>query len=335
MVIYANDAYGLYLSLGIQELAKLNNISVTSIAIQYEDDITYTYAAQQIKELENKYIIVLIHNNGGIIGLLTAFKKEGLTGYPYYYLGVDSWLDSSVISQQFGNETQGFIGTLPWNINTLNLNKYNHEMHQIIHQSYNKTTQLLNKWDLYYNSSDYWKERLLINPPRAYVVYAYDVIYTIIELIQYIEDKYGQNALGELLRNNTNSEVIDLLHGIITNDIDFIGASGDISFDNNGDRQNGLFSFGNILNNGSINYFGYFYEKTGRNNTSSDIDNIEAVIDINKIKWPSYFEEKGIIPHSQIIVYDKLLMINKTLSIIMFIIFSICIIIILSAIIFL
>ena len=233
MVVYANDVYGLYLSLDIQELGKLYNIHVAAIAIQYEDTMTYTYAAKQVKELKDKYIIVLMHNKGGIQGLLRAFKK-GLTGYPYYYLGVDAWLDSSAISDEFGDEIHGFMVTLPWNINTLNLNEYDDEMYQIINSSYIKTTKLLNKWD----------DKLLINPPRTCVVYAYDVIYSVINTIEYIEEEYGVNFKSQLLKNTSTQQVINLLNDIITNNIHFIGASGVVSFGGNGDRKNGFFSFG-------------------------------------------------------------------------------------------
>ena len=80
-----NDAYGLYLSLGIQDLAKTYNIEATSIAVSYEDDVTYNHAAQQIKDLGVYIVILIIHSTAR---LFQDFAEEGIVGYPYFYLGM-------------------------------------------------------------------------------------------------------------------------------------------------------------------------------------------------------------------------------------------------------
>ena len=84
-VVYVNDAYGLYLALGIQDLAKELDIEVTSIAVTYADDNTYTYAADQIKAIGAYIIILIIHSTATPF---VEFEKAGILGYPYYYLGM-------------------------------------------------------------------------------------------------------------------------------------------------------------------------------------------------------------------------------------------------------
>merc|ERR1719162_1417556 len=46
-IIYINDDYGLYLSLGLHELAEQYDISATSYGITYEDEETIVQAAEQ------------------------------------------------------------------------------------------------------------------------------------------------------------------------------------------------------------------------------------------------------------------------------------------------
>ena len=74
----------MYLSLKVQELAKENNIEAASIAVTYSNYDSYTYAAQQIKDLGVYIIILIIH---ATVTPFDAFEEEGIVGYPYYYLG--------------------------------------------------------------------------------------------------------------------------------------------------------------------------------------------------------------------------------------------------------
>ena len=85
-IVYINDAYGVYLSLGIQELVIEYGITAASMPITYEDDNSYTYAAEQIKELGIYIIVLVIHST---VTPFIEFEEAGILGYPYFYLGVD------------------------------------------------------------------------------------------------------------------------------------------------------------------------------------------------------------------------------------------------------
>ena len=85
-IVSVNDAYGLHLSLGIQELAQQYDIATKSIAVSYEDEEgSYRYAARQIKDLGVYIVILIIHSSSK---LFSVFKEYGIMEYPYYYLGI-------------------------------------------------------------------------------------------------------------------------------------------------------------------------------------------------------------------------------------------------------
>eukprot|EP01084_Bolivina_argentea_P048178 88776_1 len=137
-------------------------------------------------------------------------------------------------------------------------------------------------------------------------------MYSIAHLIEAVETIYGVGSLVDIIENNSSQEVMDLLHVVMTQHVDFLGASGHVKFTPNGDRENGFFTFGNIVDTGDVNYFGYFLETTEAENVTG-LDSIQAHIDVDKIVWPSYFTEKGIIPHSQMIITESILTIDEGL----------------------
>ncbi len=100
--------------------------------------------------------------------------------------------------------------------------------------------------------------------------------------------------------------IISLTLCHIINNTDFVGASGHVSFNKLGDRINGLYSFASILDNGSIDYFGYFYH--------DEIGKIHCHLNKSKIRFPKYFGD--VIPQSQINISVKLENIN-TVAILM------------------
>eukprot|EP01084_Bolivina_argentea_P182067 314389_1 len=296
-VIYISDPYGLYLSLGIKELSKTNNINVTSVGISYDDKSTYINAAEQIKSLK-KYIIILIMFNNKISDLFTTFKDQGIATYPYFYLAVDGWLDERTIQMyNLANITAGYCGTAPWQPNSLDLHQYNDNIYDIIRHSKMLYEKLESK---YYNETGE-------KTPSNAMIYGYDAMYTLVYAIQEIENHtslHGSNVFDMIL-NGHNDKLIDILNYTIINQISFDGASGHVAYNGVGDRVNGLYSFGNILKNGSINYIGYFYE---------NISNIN----VSKMIWPDAFNEKHISPRSHQHIKQQIISINIYVSISMF-----------------
>ncbi len=86
-VVHVSDAYGLYLSIGITELALKKGISATGVAFSHDELGTLKSAAYQVAQL-NTFIIVFIVHDTVLDIAFDAFKAERLTGYPYYYIGM-------------------------------------------------------------------------------------------------------------------------------------------------------------------------------------------------------------------------------------------------------
>ena len=80
-VVYVNDAYGLYLSIGIADLSLAVGIEATTVAFSRDEIRTLDIAAEQVKKL-NTYIIVFIVHIADSKLAFEAFEEAGLTGYP-------------------------------------------------------------------------------------------------------------------------------------------------------------------------------------------------------------------------------------------------------------
>ena len=103
-VVYVNDVYGLYLSLGIQRLGKDKDIDVSTIAVAYEDTDTYEEAADQILKLGVYIVVLIVHNTEvGIQSLFQKFDELGIVGYPYYYIGLLQILQCLCFQLEFMN----------------------------------------------------------------------------------------------------------------------------------------------------------------------------------------------------------------------------------------
>eukprot|EP01084_Bolivina_argentea_P275120 469103_1 len=295
-VVYVNDAYGLYLSLGIQASGQKYGISVTSIAISEYEGLTYDYAAQQIQDL-NLFIIIIIKNN--ITPLVTAFDRAGIMRYPYFYIGTDEWITEAHMI----TTTAGWIGTIPWFPNSLELNEYENDMKDIVNKSTDYYNKLLTTWNYYYNQGN--EEHLYSETVSTWANYGYDAVYVLAYAIQEIENNqeiYGAD-LWDLIHNTDSKTVINILNDIIINKTDFIGTSGHVLFDQVGDRVNGLYLFGNVLHNGTIRNFGYFYQHIDGTITSK--------LNVNNIVWPSYFNDNNMIPRSHVLIRKQVITINE------------------------
>eukprot|EP01084_Bolivina_argentea_P257806 434431_1 len=308
-VVYDNDQYGSYLSINIVELALEVDIQATAVAFSRDKSSTLTSAASQVKQL-NAFIIVFIVSDTVLDIAFDEFRKQGLTGYPYYYVAVDSWIDTD--NGQHKNVmkyVEGSIGTVPWQPLALPLQSYHDDIKPIINDSMIIYDRFLSLWSYYYNIG--YSDELKIDIPARNAIYAYDAVYTLAYVLQqYIND--GMNI------ETSNDINITKLNEIILNDIHFIGATGTVEFNNFGDRLNGLYAFANVLQNGQVEYFGYFYQQ---------LNESKLWIDHDKIMWPSDFEKRGIIPQSDIIIIDEIVAINTNILIPIYVlsILSICI----------
>ena len=137
--------------------------------------------------------------------------------------------------------------------------------------------EFVDRWNIYYlqNRTD-----LLYGnaAPGSFTPYAYDNTLVVIKALDKYIKEYGinENDFNNFWNNsNFTTRFKDILH-----DISFIGLTGNVSFDINGDRTNGLFSFCNVdPSTGDSKYIEYVI-----NEYSNGI--LSAYIDESLINWP-------------------------------------------------
>ena len=297
-VVYVNDLYGAYLAIEIMNLASADNsteFEVTPIAFNSGDNQSISSAVTQLAR-SDVFITVLVAHDDDLSVLFKYLVETGLHGYPYYYIATDAWLTNNVM----GDETSmlgGYIGTAPWGTNMLSAEKYNtsSDLEEMYNSSLAKLEYFESFWETQYANDSSWANGY--EEPSTYSYYAWDNVYA----ISYVAD-YILNTTGNLTDLGTTN--ISWINDILTNQIDFIGVTGRVSFADNGDRDKGLFAFGNVLENGSVSWIGYFseyYEVT--------------YVDYSSVQWPSDFEAKNMEPRTSPQVTPELTTINTGLFI--------------------
>ena len=298
-IIYVNDVYGIYLGIEIMRLASIHPnkvFEVSPIAYTSGDTESIQSAVTQLK-LSDKFITVLIVHDADIAPLFNELSDKDRWGYPFYYIGVDAWFDDTVIDRRdIAKFAQGYLGTAPWGSHMLTSDDYeNKDLQQIYDVSHAKYDLFNNLWKYKQDPQFMYN----ISSPSALSNYGWDTAYTAAYILQYILDKYGSlDAINLLTFNSTE------MNDIITNKIGFVGITGNVSYKNNGDRDKALFAYGNILEDGTIKWVGYFSDYY--NTTYLSFDNII---------WPNDFTDKGLIPRSDILITDSLITIKEGLFI--------------------
>ena len=139
-ILYTGDAFGVYLTQNLLELGNQYGFEAHAIAFADENYKSIINAVHTIQNI-GVYIMVVIAHESELNVMFNLLDDNGLMGFPYYYLGVDAWLDSNMfkrISIKFNirlpyhlhniyrfdkaridiggltDYSKGFIGTVPW-----------------------------------------------------------------------------------------------------------------------------------------------------------------------------------------------------------------------------
>ncbi len=277
-----------------------------------------------------KYIILIIsHGDNDIKQIFKALNHAKMLKYPYFYIATDGWFDAKVIQNITNDFTnfQGIIGCLPWQPMTLNNSYYKQYNLSDLHTNAN---ELYNEIEEYYylkygNNSqiNLETETTELTPMGSRLIYAYDSTILYAKILQKLYGKYG--GLNSLFEDNDPQQIIKFITEIVLNEIEFESVTGRVTLNENGDRDNGLYSFGYITEYGDIDYFGYSFFQTINDSNGTVFEEFKVIINEELIIWPITFSNRNIIPQSHSATVYELSLISSELFIVMTVISSIAI----------
>ena len=182
-----------------------------------------------------------------IITLLT----KGTFDYPYYFIGVDIWFAETEIQADNLLETNalvGSLGTMPFYPAMLSWEEYQ-QYHDGNKTIYDKSTEiynkLINEFRIQRNSSS-----ISVSPIMPY---AYDAVYALAYAL-HIYDQTIDSLKDTFANCSALNSLADDLREILINMPGFIGTTGFVEFDENGDRKNAKYVYGLILPDNKIQY---------------------------------------------------------------------------------
>eukprot|EP01083_Nonionella_stella_P312585 1118598_1 len=289
VVVYSSHEFAMYMANEILELSAQNNIKAHSVRFEsrmYHEyykpnatDLPFKETATFIKSLE-VYIIVLIDVSPDI---LKAFMVEELWGYPYYFIGIEAWFKNVASwTTRFNwseSPAQGFISPVPWRPDSLPADYYGADLQMIRDKALYYEELLKTSWDNSYEYIEY-------NVPDL-ALYGWDSMYTLAHALNEYDKQYSIEQ--SMFTVFDSSQILRDLDVIMCDQVQFLGVTGDVTFDDIGNRQNG-----------SMDYFGYIYKNITK-------------INQDDIVWPSYFDEKGMIPRSNKLITHELIRIKPML----------------------
>eukprot|EP01084_Bolivina_argentea_P138276 243480_1 len=282
-VVYFDDNYGINLNKVIVDEASKYDIKIYSIHYTLDDPNTFSLVSQFVKQ--NKlYITVLIVKTKDLPPLFTEFEKIEILGYPWFYMGTDAWFDHVNIKKyNLTSKTQGFMGTIPSFPALLTEQQYikfntydNNGNTTIFQQSINIQKHIRNLYASYHSTS-----ALSAETPDFFAYFGYDSATTLANVLHKFDTEYGLK--NYLLNGSIDLSVImNKLNTYIINSSEphFIGATGPIHFDQNGDRLSGFFAFGRFEGE-DTKIFGVIDE------------NGTAIFDDDNIIWSKDFDFHG------------------------------------------
>eukprot|EP01084_Bolivina_argentea_P240688 404258_1 len=296
-VVYQSENYGENLNKVIRKYGTDKSINVISKSITIGDHSAIQDAAQFVVDNE-LYITVLIMFSENLDDLFIELQKIKAISYPFFYIGVDSWFNEiDVHNGEFKHFVEGFIGTVPATPNQLTLEQYTNFTghHPDIYNIAKKKREIIANGSRQLNFTD-------ADSYDNFAGFSYDSVYAMAYTLDKIDKRYSLSSII----NDCNLNSINLRQILIDLET-FNGATGPVTFDENGNRINGFFAFGNMVN-GKINFFG-----------ASSNDNF-FIDPAYKIVFPSSFKH---LPYSEVKTETKRIGIDKSTVLIIGIINSV------------
>ena len=296
-IMYVNDFYGVYLNVGIMDLALENNIETYSMSFQLYDNTSYQHAARQIEQLDLFIVVLILHTVPLSDIIKYGLEEEGVFGYPYYY----------ILSEVVEDLPRGYMGTAPWVADAITVSDFGNYINNYDNDGYAESFATANEINRLWNMTYELNPDIVFNmtSPDAFSYYAWDSINALMNSLVIYDLHFGIETIWNGSYNQ--SFVMKSLNDILINNVHFFGATGNVSFDSNGDRENGDYLFRNSINdNNSVNFYPIHSNSTQYKKYGIDI--------FNDVVWPQEFENLGIIPQSNIIVDVKLKDLTSTVT---------------------
>ena len=253
----------------------MNNVTVNIIPYLSNDMDSIKDAIYGIKS-SNVLITILVISNDDAGIIVNTLNHEGLLSFPRYYIGTNNWFTKETfIKYNIDHLLNGLIGTSIWMPNQMGSQFYedNDNLKQIYSEAYSKNAEIQLYWETIYNQSSEYVYNMTIN--TGYASQGMDAISTIVNISNSISN------ITQYLNRSDPIEFTELLNSKIINEFNGYGITGYLEYNINGDRQYGLISFVNILNNDDFNYFGYAFNDPDNGNT------LELIPDL--VEFPESF----------------------------------------------
>ena len=288
-VIYIADAYGEGLREAIGKEALAHDIEIQSWAYDGDNGTdSMENAAKFIKD-KQLHINILIVHDVHIQRFFATLNQHNLVGYPYFYIGTDSWfIEAEINANHVMDYVQGYIGTIPGSLPMLTKQQY-----QDLFKSEADMRIYKRAMDINQRIANLTKEVYGIFNHHSLLNFGYDAMYAAAFALD-IFNKYHTDSLLNMFNNCSDvsiwnlealidklKPVRDIFRGILINNVSFPGATGPVSFDENGDRDGGLFVYGYIGRDKTMKIFGAFAKEN-------------YFIDKESHEWPPGFHPQDI-----------------------------------------
>eukprot|EP01084_Bolivina_argentea_P018378 34224_1 len=285
-VIYYKDEYGQGLNNAIIDEITQNDTININIKSKPYDEHSMDNAAKFIKDQE-LYVTILIVRDVHIEQFFEQLEKHNLIGKPYYYIGVDSWfVEAEIKDNNILKYIPGYIGTIPGYLPMLTEEQY------IKSGIYNGNMSIYNATMQKHNAiSEIMKNKYYKNH-HSMINFGYDSMYALGMALHIYDTRHSLgtmfNHFNECSLSNLEEFEMQIkglesmqaeIRNILVNDVQFIGATGPVSFKEDGERRGSMFLYGYVTYYGEIKYFGGL------------IDGQDApFIEDNIVEWPHDFD---------------------------------------------
>ena len=265
--VYTTDTFGTYFANGLLEEGQKHNVDTKLIPYGRGLD-GYQYAVETLAKFDEFIVIVIVHWDE-ISGLFQALHDQQMMQFPYYYIGVNSWFTSGIIEwAEIAHFCHGLIGALPWIF----------EPGQGAEGAV--SAELYAAYDIASSYAD------LVGSIFAF--YRWDTVHGVMYAMDIFDKRYNLSKIDKM----SIEFVSNAFHDILLNEVAFEGLTGNVSFDQNGDRKHE--GFGNVVDrNATIAHWAYM----------TDGGHIQIIHD--NIVWPDDFVELDTLPRSHQIVTTK------------------------------